>query len=59
MLDVQEALSPQTRSALMGSNLDPQLRLDLSMPDSTMAGYGLFSDTLLGEMPQSPAEEGV
>lgn len=59
MLDVQEALSPQTRSALMGSNLDPQLRLDLSMPDSTMACYGLFSDTLLGEVPQSPAGEGV
>lgn len=59
MLDVQEALSPQTRSALMGSNLDPQLRLDLSVPDSTIPDYSLFSSTLLDEMPQSPAEKEV
>ncbi|KAL4889337.1 fungal-specific transcription factor domain-containing protein [Aspergillus ambiguus] len=55
MLDVQDGLSPQTRSALMGSNLDPQLRLNLSVPDTV--SYGPFHNTLLGQLPNTPAGE--
>ncbi|OGM46861.1 hypothetical protein ABOM_005033 [Aspergillus bombycis] len=57
MLDVQDGLSPETRSALMGSNLDPQLRLNLSAPDSTMS-YSPFPDTLLDQLSDAPAGEG-
>ena len=56
MLDVQDGLSPQTRSALMGSNLDPQLRLNLSLPDPTM-GYSPFPNNLLGRLPEARAGE--
>ncbi|GAB1196512.1 hypothetical protein APSETT444_005784 [Aspergillus pseudonomiae] len=57
MLDVQDGLSPETRSALMGSNLDPQLRLNLSAPDSTMS-YGPFPDALIDQLSDAPAGEG-
>lgn len=48
MLDVQDALSPQTRSALMGSNLDPQLRLNLSIPGEQTMGSNHFPASFLG-----------
>ncbi|CAI7567820.1 unnamed protein product [Penicillium pancosmium] len=48
MLDVQDALSPQTRSALMGSNLDPQFRLNLSIPGEQTMGSNHFPVSFLG-----------
>ena len=44
MLNVQDDLSPETRSALMGSNLDPQLQLNLSAPGGSTWSYSLLSN---------------
>jgi hypothetical protein len=57
MLDVQDALSPQTRSALMGSNLDPQLRLNLSTSGEHNTGYNPFPSSLLGQLREPSAGE--
>ncbi|KAJ5987742.1 hypothetical protein N7481_002952 [Penicillium waksmanii] len=56
MLDVQDTLSPQTRSTLMGSNLDPQLRLNISIPAEHTMGYGPFPNSLLGQLPDATVE---
>ncbi|KAL4966420.1 Zn(II)2Cys6 transcription factor [Aspergillus stella-maris] len=46
MLDGQAGLSPDARSALMGSNLDAHMRLELSLPgDVTDAEFGIFTLT--------------
>jgi hypothetical protein len=57
MLDVQHALSPQTRSALMGSNLDPHLRLNLSAPGEHTVGYSPLSNSFLSQLPEDPGED--
>lgn len=44
MLNVQDDLSPETRSALMGSNLDPQLQLNVSAPGGSTWSYSPFSN---------------
>lgn len=55
MLDVQDALSPHMRSALMGSNLDPQLRLNLSVSGEHTMSYSPFPSSLLDQLPEAPA----
>ena len=45
MLDVQDSLSPRTRAALMGSNLDAQLQLNLPVPGDSTWNYSPFSNT--------------
>ncbi|KAL2863972.1 Zn(II)2Cys6 transcription factor [Aspergillus lucknowensis] len=44
MLDVQAGLSPDARSALMGSNLDPHVRLDFSISED-LSGAGALEYT--------------
>jgi hypothetical protein len=41
----------------MGSNLDPQLRLNLSISGEHNMGYNPFPSSLLGQLPEPPTGE--
>ncbi|KAJ5444541.1 uncharacterized protein N7458_008413 [Penicillium daleae] len=51
MLDMADVVTPETRSALMGSNLDPHMQLNAPIPEYPHFGYDSFPSTALSQLP--------
>ncbi|BCS30594.1 Zn(II)2Cys6 transcription factor [Aspergillus puulaauensis] len=51
MLDLRDVVTPETRSALMGSNLDPHMQLNAPIPQYPQFGYDSFGDASFSPLP--------
>ncbi|KAL2846447.1 fungal-specific transcription factor domain-containing protein [Aspergillus pseudoustus] len=51
MLDMTDVVTPETRSALMGSNLDPHMQLNALISDDLHFGYDPFADASFSQLP--------
>lgn len=51
MLDMRDVVTPETRSALMGSNLDPHMQLNAPIPEHPHFGYDSFTGSSFSQLP--------
>ncbi|KAJ6145488.1 hypothetical protein N7470_009383 [Penicillium chermesinum] len=51
MLDLNDVVTPETRSALMGSNLDPHMQLNAPIPEYPQFGNDSFDDVSFSALP--------